>query len=86
MGAAAAYVRSWRLTSGSFWRLSAIYTVALIVLFVLYALTSGVTGVLIGVLGRGDVALIAATLGVVFRSARGVRDSVLYRAQPRGLR
>jgi hypothetical protein len=42
-----------------------IYTIGAIVLFVLYALTSGVTGMLIGILGRGDVALITATLGVV---------------------
>jgi hypothetical protein len=65
MGAAAAYVRSWRLTSGSFWRLSMIYTIGAVVLFVLYALTSGVTGMLIGIVGRGDLALITATLGVV---------------------
>jgi hypothetical protein len=52
MGAAAAYVRSVRLTSGSFWRLSVIYTIGVIVL-------------LMGILGRGDVALITATLGVV---------------------
>ena len=65
MGAAAAYVRSVRLTSGSFWRLSVIYTIGVIVLFVLYILTSGVIGMLMGILGRGDVALITATLGVV---------------------
>jgi hypothetical protein len=65
MGAAAAYVRSVRLTSGSFWRLSVIYTIGVIVLGVLYILTSGVIGMLMGILGRGDVALITATLGVV---------------------
>jgi hypothetical protein len=65
MGAAAAYVRSVRLTSGSFWRLSVIYTIGVIVLGVLYILTSGVIGMLTGILGRGDVALITATLGVV---------------------
>jgi hypothetical protein len=65
MGAAAAYVRSVRLTSGSFWRLSVIYTIGVIVLFVLYILTSGVIGMLMGILGRGDVAVITATLGVV---------------------
>lgn len=65
MAAAAAYIRSWRLTSGSFWRLSLIYLVGAIVLFVLYVLTSTVTGLLIGIIGRGDIAVMTATLAVV---------------------
>jgi hypothetical protein len=65
MGAAAAFGRSWRLTRGSFWRLSLIYGVGIIILFVLYSLTWGVAGVLISIFGRGDVAVLTATLAVV---------------------
>jgi hypothetical protein len=57
--------RSVRLTSGSFWRLSAIYTVALVILFALYAVTAAIAGFLAGVLGRGDFALVTAFAGVV---------------------
>jgi MFS family permease len=52
--------RSWRLTAGSFWRLSLIYTVALIILFVLYAVIGAIAGFLAAVLGRGDVAMVTA--------------------------
>jgi len=64
-GTLASYVRSWRLTAGSFWRLSIIYFVALVVLFVLYAVTAGIAGFLAAALGRGDVAVATATMGVV---------------------
>jgi hypothetical protein len=59
-GPAASLSRSWRLTSGSFWRLSVIYTVALIILFVLYAVSAAVAGFLAAVLGRGDFAMVTA--------------------------
>lgn len=58
-------VRSWRLTSGSFWRLSLIYTVALIILLVLYVITGAIAGFLAAILGRGDVAVATAFGGVV---------------------
>jgi hypothetical protein len=64
-GPVASLARSWQLTSGSFWRLSAIYTVGLIVLMVVYLLVAAVAAVLAGILGRGDVAVVAATTSVV---------------------
>jgi hypothetical protein len=64
-GPAASLLRSWRLTTGSFWRLSLIYTVALIVLIVLYAVSAAVAGFLAGVLGRGDLAMVTAFAEVV---------------------
>lgn len=64
-GAVASYLRSWRLATGSFWRLSVIYTVVLIVLMVFSGLLGAVAAFLAGILGRGDVALIAATTGVI---------------------
>jgi len=65
MGAAEAFARSWRLTRGNFWRLSLIYGVGLIILIVLYSVTWGVSLMLISIFGRGDVAVVTATLAVV---------------------
>jgi len=64
-GPAASVARSWRLTTGSFWRLSVIYTVALIVLLVLYTVSAAVAGFLAGVLGRGDFAIATASAEVL---------------------
>lgn len=64
-GPVASYVRSWRLTSGSFWRVSVVYTVGMIVLLVFSVVLFFVAGVLAAVLGRGDVALVAATTGAI---------------------
>jgi hypothetical protein len=64
-GATASLARSWELTAGSVLRLTAIYTVAIFVLLVLYTVIGSLTGFLYAVLGRGDVALIAAGVGVV---------------------
>jgi hypothetical protein len=63
-GPLASYRRSLRLTAGSFWRLSLIYTVGLIVLVVMVLIVSVVAGFLAGVVGRGDVVLTAAVTGV----------------------
>lgn len=53
-------VHSWRLTQGNFWRLSAIYGVALILIVVFYVF-AGVVGTIVGVLlGRGDVTIVMA--------------------------
>ena len=60
-----AYVRSWRLTQGSFWRLSIIYTVALVILLVLYVVIGAVAGFLAALLGHGDVAMVTAFAEVV---------------------
>lgn len=72
-GAVDSLVHSWRLVSGSFWRLSAIYTVGLVLLFVLYAL-AGVLAVVVAVpLARGDLAVATAvtTVMVVILSSLG---------------
>jgi hypothetical protein len=64
-GPAASIARSLRLTSGSFWRLSVIYTVALIILIALYAVSAAVAGFVAGVLGRGDLTMVTAFAEVV---------------------
>jgi len=64
-GPAASIARSWRLTTGSFWRLSVIYTVALVILIALYAVSAAVAGFIAGVLGRGDFAMVTAFAEVV---------------------
>ena len=64
-GPIASYLRSWRLTAGSFWRLSIIYTVGIIVLMVFFVVILMVAGILAAVLGRGDVALVIATTGAI---------------------
>jgi ABC-type long-subunit fatty acid transport system fused permease/ATPase subunit len=64
-GPLASLSRSWRLTTGSFWRLSVIYTVALIVLLVLYVVIAAVAGFLAAILGHGDVAMVTAFAEVV---------------------
>jgi hypothetical protein len=56
---------SWELTSGNFWRLTAIYTVAIILLFVLYVL-SGIAAAAVALpFARGDVAVVTAVSTVV---------------------
>jgi len=64
-GPAASVVRSWRLTAGSFWRLSVIYTVALIILGVLYMVVVAIAGFIAGLLGRGDFAIATASAEVL---------------------
>lgn len=71
--------RSWRLTSGNFWRLTAIYTVGLLLLLVLYGVTAAVTGFLYAVLGHGDLALVAAAVAVV-TAAIGTLGTPFYSA------
>ena len=64
-GPLASLTRSWRLTSGSFWRLSVIYTVALIILIALELVIAAVAGFLAGVLAHGDVAMVTAFAEVI---------------------
>jgi hypothetical protein len=78
-GAAGSLARSWELTGGSVLRLSAIYTVAVFLLLVLYIVIGALTGFLYAVLGKGDVALIAAGVGVVTVAA-GALASPYYSA------
>ena len=61
----ASLTRSWRLTTGSFWRLSVIYTVALIILIALELVIAAVAGFLAGVLAHGDVAMVTAFAEVI---------------------
>ena len=71
--------RSWELTGGSVLRLTAVYTVAAFLLLVLYIVIASLTGFLYAVLGKGDVALIAAGIGVVTVAA-GALASPYYSA------
>jgi hypothetical protein len=64
-GPVASLTRSWRLTTGSFWRLSLIYTVALIILIALELVIASVAGFLAGVLAHGDVAMVTAFAEVI---------------------
>jgi hypothetical protein len=64
-GAMASLARSWRLTQGSFWRLTVIYTVAIIIILVAYFLLTVIATALAAVLGRGDVVVIMAAYTVV---------------------
>ena len=72
-GAVASMSHSWRLTSGSWWRLTLIYSVALVLLLVLYSLSALIAGILAVVLAHGDIAVITAatTVLVVILSAIG---------------
>ncbi len=58
--AVASMRHSWHLTSGSFWRLTLIYSVGIVLLLVLYALASVIAGAAALVIARGDVAVITA--------------------------
>jgi Membrane domain of glycerophosphoryl diester phosphodiesterase len=71
--------RSWELTGGSVMRLTAIYTVAIFLLLVMYVVIGSLTAFLYAVLGKGDVALIAAGIGVVTVAA-GALASPYYSA------
>jgi len=64
-GPASSLARSWRLTAGSFWRLSLIYSVALIILLALYAVIGAVAGVLAAAFAHGDVAMVTAFAQVI---------------------
>jgi hypothetical protein len=57
--------RSWRLAAGSFWRLSIIYTVAFIIIWVAYMLFYFLALAIAAVLGRGDLAVFTAATTVV---------------------
>jgi hypothetical protein len=59
-GPAASLARSWRLTAGSFWRLSMIYTVAIIIFFALELIIAAVGVFVVAVLAHGDVAIVTA--------------------------
>ena len=56
---------SWRLTSGSFWRLFVIYSVALVILIVFYFIFTLLGTALAGVLAHGDVAVMTGVMSMV---------------------
>jgi hypothetical protein len=63
--------RSWHLTAGSYWRLTLIYSVALVLVLVLYGVSTGITTLVTLLLAGGDVALstAVATAAAVLVSA-----------------
>jgi hypothetical protein len=71
-GPVASMSHSWRLTSGNFWRLSLIYSVGVVLLLVLYALSSVIGFVLALMFGHGDVAVITAATAVAAALIGGV--------------
>jgi len=57
--------RSWALTRGSYWRLTALYSVGLLILLALW-MVFGIVSVSLGVvLGRGDVLVATATASLL---------------------
>jgi Membrane domain of glycerophosphoryl diester phosphodiesterase len=57
--------RSWELTGGNVLRLTAIYTVVLFLLFAMYVVVASLAGFLYLALGRGDLVMTAAVVGVI---------------------
>jgi hypothetical protein len=56
---------SWHLTAGNFWRLSAIYTVGVIILIVFYILTSVIGGMVALLLAHGDLTVVMAVSAAI---------------------
>ncbi len=59
-GPAASLAHSWRLTSGSLWRLTGVYTVGVLIVIVIYIALGLVTTLVSLLLARNDIAVIAA--------------------------
>ncbi|MGB6605465.1 MAG: hypothetical protein WA747_06915 [Steroidobacteraceae bacterium] len=59
-GPVAALSHSWRLTSGSLWRLTGVYTVGLVIVFAIYLVFGLITGLVSVLLARNDLAVITA--------------------------
>jgi hypothetical protein len=64
-GPLASLSHSWRLTAGSFWRLSVIYAVAVVLLIVFYFLAAVVGTAVAAALAHGDLAVMTAVLTTV---------------------
>lgn len=56
---------SWKLTSGSFWRLSVIYTVAVVILIVFYFIAVLLGTAFAAALAHGDLVMMAAVMSIV---------------------
>jgi hypothetical protein len=65
VGPMASLRRSWSLTRGSFWRLTAVYTVALIILIVFYLLLGTATGFVVALIAHGELAVVTAVYAVI---------------------
>ena len=63
--AVSSLAQSRRLVSGSWWRLAAIYTVALVLLFILYTIAGAIAVMVAVPFAGGDVAVTAALASVV---------------------
>jgi hypothetical protein len=64
-GVGASLAHSWRLTQGSFWRLTLIYTVAVVILIVLNVLVGLLAMVVSLPFAHGDIVVISAISSVV---------------------
>lgn len=78
-GATGSLGRSWDLTGGNVMRLTVLYTVAFFLLLVLYTCVGVLTTVFTALLGKGDLAMVAAAVGVVTVAA-GALASPFYSA------
>jgi hypothetical protein len=64
-GAVASMAHSWHLTEGSFWRLSLIYTVGIVVIVVLSGTTGMLSGMLAAIFARGDIVFMMGVITAV---------------------
>ncbi|MGP8034126.1 MAG: hypothetical protein ACLPQ6_08285 [Steroidobacteraceae bacterium] len=64
-GAVASLTRSWRLVRGNWWRLTAIYTVGVLLLFVLLTIAGALALIVAVPVARGDLAVLSAVTTVV---------------------
>ena len=64
-GAVASMAHSWHLTEGSFWRLSLIYTVGIVVIVVLSGITGMLSGMLAAIFARGDIVFMMGVITAV---------------------
>lgn len=78
-GATESLGRSWELAGGNVLRLTAFYIVAMFLLLVVYVAVTALTALLYTLLGTGDVAVVAAAVGVVTVAA-GALASPYYSA------
>jgi hypothetical protein len=64
-GPVASLRRSWNLTRGSFWRLTAVYTVALVIFVVFYLLFGAASGFVVALVAHGELAVLTAAYAVI---------------------
>lgn len=64
-GPLASMGHSWRLTSGSYWRLSVVYTVAVVLMLVFYLIASVLGTAVAAAIAHGDLAVMTAVMTTV---------------------